>query len=242
MGEAPLLALEGVTKDWGERPVLRDVDLQIESGTATGIVGNNGTGKTTLLRVATGIVVADRGAVRFRGAEIETHRVRFQRELGFLSAGDRGLYARLTVRQNLDFWGGLAGMPGRRRRSRIASVLADFHLGELADRRVDRLSMGQRQRVRIAATFLHEPSLVVLDEPETSLDEVGVALLAEALARLLGQGGAVLIASPEPLDLCSGDWWRLDRGRLEPLGQGIPRQASEAQSPVALATTSAARR
>src|SRR5205823_304802 len=119
-----------------------------------------------------------------------------QRRLGYLSAGDRGLYARLTVVQNLEFWCGLALVPPRQRNALMERAIDRFGLGELARQRVDRTSMGQRQRVRLAMTFLHEPDVVLLDEPQTSLDERGLELLDGALSELTKRGGGALWCSP----------------------------------------------
>ncbi len=218
--------LEGVTKQWGDNLVLDDVDLDISPGTVTGVVGDNGAGKTTLLRIACGMVIPERGSVRFRGADIERERASYQRAIGLLSAGDRGLYARLTVRQNLSFCSGLAGLSRRHRARRISEVLSEFDLDELAQRRVERLSMGQRQRVRLAATFLHEPLIVFLDEPRTSLDETGVSLLAGALDRLAGRGGAALWVSLEPDEPLVTDLRRLSAGRL----QRVDRNGAESEA------------
>jgi ABC-2 type transport system ATP-binding protein len=221
-----LLRLEGITKRWGANLVLDDIDLQLSAGAVTGVEGENGSGKTTLLRIACGIIIPERGRVRFRGADIERERASYQPAIGFLSAGDRGLYARLTVHQNLSFWSGLAGLSRRHRVRRIGEVLAEFDLEELAQRRVERLSMGQRQRVRLAATFLHEPLIVFLDEPRTSLDEAGVALLAGALNRLAGRGGAALWVSHEPDEPLVSDLWRLSARRL----QRVDRTSAESGS------------
>jgi ABC-2 type transport system ATP-binding protein len=194
---------------------LDEIELEICPGTLTGITGDNGAGKTTLLRIACGIIVPDRGAVLYGGIDIELQQSAYHRAIGLLSAGDRSLYARLTVQQNLSFWAGLAGLRRRHRERRIGEVLAEFDLGELAQRRVERLSMGQRQRVRLAMTFLHEPRLVFLDEPRTSLDEMGVSLLAGALNRLASQGGAALSVTHEHYEPLVTDLWRLSAGRLQ---------------------------
>jgi ABC-2 type transport system ATP-binding protein len=196
--------------------VLDQVDLELHPGDIAAIVGQNGTGKTTLLRIVAGIILPESGRVELRGRDIEDDPAAHRGALGFLSAGDRGLIARLTVRQNLDFWGGLAGMPRQARRNRSEAVLSDFDITDLADRRVDRLSMGQRQRVRLAMTFLHQPRLLLLDEPKTSLDEVGFEVLRGALVRLAADGGTVLWASPGVEDPVINRSWVLEAGRIRP--------------------------
>jgi ABC-2 type transport system ATP-binding protein len=236
-----LVALKGVRKRWGDQKVLDGIDLEIPAGAVVSVAGANGSGKTTLLRIATGMIIPDQGSTSFRGVDIERDLAAYQREIGFLSAGDRGLYARLTVRQNLDLWGGLAGLPRRERRRRIDRMLSQFEIVELADRRVDRLSMGQRQRVRLALTFMHHPVIVILDEPRTSLDEAGVSLLNDALARLVGQGGAVLLASPEPSLPFSGQSWLLQSGELQATDAGVPEPARPEAPPGDFATPGAVR-
>jgi ABC-2 type transport system ATP-binding protein len=117
-----------------------------------------------------------------------------------VSAEGGGLYARLSVRRHLDLWAHLCLLSPRERIWAIQRSLVHFELEELADRRVDRLSMGQRQRVRLAMAFQHEPDVVLLDEPRNSLDEDGVELLERALRDVLARRGAVLWAAPTPRD------------------------------------------
>ncbi len=190
------LVLDGVSKCWGNLTVLDQVDLVLEPGQVAWVGGDNGAGKTTLLRIASGLILPDGGHVELCGLSSEHDRRHFYRQLGVLAAGDRGLYARLTVRQNLEFAAGLALLPRARRRQAIATSLERFDLGALAERRVDRMSMGQRQRSRLALTFLHEPTVVLLDEPRTSLDESGLGLLAAALEELTARRGAAVWCSP----------------------------------------------
>ncbi len=194
----PRSALEarGVTKSWSGTPVIEDIDVDLPRGTVTWLGGRNGTGKTTLLRVLAGVIDPDAGEVRIDGLDPVAHRRDYQRRLGYLPAGNGALYARLTVTDNLQFWAGLAMVPRSERAARIDAALQLFELRELAKRRVDRLSMGQRQRVRIAMTFLHDPQVVLLDEPHTSLDEPAMRLLGDALERLVQNAGCALWCSP----------------------------------------------
>lgn len=214
------LALRGVGKRWakGQVPVLDDVDLTIDLGTRTWIGGRNGAGKTTLLRIAAGLIAPDQGTATVYGNRASQDRARYQRVVTFLPAGDRGLYARLTVRRQLEFWARIAMVPPARVAAAVDAAIADFELTELASRRVDRMSMGQRQRLRIAMTFLAEPEVVLLDEPLTSLDAEGVAVLSRAVEGTLGRLGAILWCSPtgEHLDQEFDARWLLDGGRLLP--------------------------
>lgn len=194
----PTLCAAGVAKRWPRRrdPVLAGVDLELGAGEAMHISGRNGVGKTTFLRIVAGLLIADGGSVAVNGLECDRDRRAYNRAIGYLPAGDRGLYARLRVRHQLEFWARLAMIPRREVNSAIQRMLTMFDLDELAERRVDRLSMGQRQRVRLALTFLHQPELVLLDEPTTSLDEEAIALLVAAVQWHLGRGGAVVWCSP----------------------------------------------
>jgi ABC-2 type transport system ATP-binding protein len=192
------LQLRAVSKRWRKqpRPVLDDVDLGVAPGTAVLLTGANGAGKTTLLRLAAGVIAPDRGTVTVRGLSPERSRREFSRRIAFLSAGGSGLYARLSVRRHLDLAARLALLGPGERAAAIEHAINAFDLGPLADNRADRLSMGQRQRVRVAMAFLHEPDLALLDEPSTSLDERGVGLLRSALTRLLARGGAAIWCEP----------------------------------------------
>jgi ABC-2 type transport system ATP-binding protein len=194
----PTLELRAVSKRWRRkaRPILDGLDLSIAPGTAALLTGRNGAGKTTLLRVASGLITPDRGGVRVKGLCPERSRREFHRRVALLSPGGSGLYARLSVRRHLDLAGRLALMARAERVAAVEQTIDDFDLRPLADDRVDRLSMGQRQRVRVAMAFLHNPQLVLLDEPSTSLDDPGVELLNSALSRLLGRGGAAIWCEP----------------------------------------------
>lgn len=198
-GESSRLYLHGVTKTWHRqpKPVLDHVDLDVEPGRLISIVGRNGAGKTTLLRIAAGLIFPEEGVVRLDGLEPRKNRRSYQRRIGFVSASYGGLYARLSVRQHLALWSRLAFIPPVERRAAIEVAINRFDLRELLPaRRVDRLSMGQRQRLRLALAFMHEPKLVLLDEPWNSLDDEGRTILTSALKILVAGGGSAICCSP----------------------------------------------
>jgi ABC-2 type transport system ATP-binding protein len=206
IGSEPALAedwplrLRSVSKRWRSMaaPVLDCLDLELTPGSCAWVGGRNGAGKTTMLRVAAGLIEPDSGRVEVWGETASGAGVRYRRAVSFLPAGDRGLYARLTVRAQLRFWARISMIGPDRFQQLLAAAVEAFALSELLDRRVDRMSMGQRQRLRLAMAFLAEPDVVLLDEPLTSLDGEGGELLAHAIAALLARGGAVLWCSPEP--------------------------------------------
>ncbi len=198
----PLLELRDVHHRWrnASSTVLDDVSLSLASGEVVWIGGRNGVGKTTLLRVAGGILVPQRGAVTIEGCTPRARRGAYQRRIGYLSAGDRGLYARMKVSQQLDYWARLAYVPRRERRGLVEAAIADFGLGDYAQHRVDRLSQGWRQRVRLAMAFLHRPDVLLLDEPRNSLDDDGYAVLNAQVRSAAARGATVLWCSPRGED------------------------------------------
>jgi ABC-2 type transport system ATP-binding protein len=212
------MRLRNLSKRWRKDlpPVLAGLDLTLAPGTATWVGGRNGVGKTTMLRIAAGLIEPDQGRAEVWGFSARESRARYQELVSFLPAGDRGLYARLTVRRQLEFWARIAMVPGDRLREAVDGAIATFELGDLAERRVDRMSMGQRQRLRIAMTFLTRPEIVLLDEPLTSLDAEGAALLQAAIDDVLARDGAVLWCSPsgERVDAQFDARWTIERGRL----------------------------
>jgi heme ABC exporter ATP-binding subunit CcmA len=216
-----LLLAERLTKRWqrGRLTVLESADLAVEGGTLVSLFGANGSGKTTLLRILAGLISPDAGQVRVDGLDPRKDRVAYQQRIGFLSAGYGGMYARLTVRRQLAFWARIAFVPGARRASACDEAMARFDLFALAGRRLDRLSMGQRQRVRLAMAFLHHPDLVLLDEPWNSLDSEGEHLLAASLIELRNRGGSAICCTPTGVELARAvpnvdRALRLERGSL----------------------------
>ncbi len=215
----PLLEMKGIYHRWKgqKQPVLDEVSLDLRAGEVTWIGGRNGVGKTTLLRLAAGILLPQRGRVDIGELNSEARGNRYQRQIGFLSAGDRSLQARMRVTQQLDYWARLAYVPRELRRERVEVSLERFGLVEFADRRVDRMSMGQRQRIRLAMAFLHEPSVILLDEPRNSLDDEGYELLNVQTRWASERGATTLWCSPRGEDRvieCDASY-SLSEGRLE---------------------------
>lgn len=219
----PSLQAAGISFAWQGRQVLAGVDVELSAGTIMALRGANGAGKTTLIRILAGALEPSEGTVRLGALDAISDRRAYVRRVGFAAAGDRGIYARLDVRANLEFAGGLALVGRARLRQLIAAAIERFDLGALASRRGDRLSLGQRQRVRLAMAFLHEPDVVLLDEPTSSLDADATGLVAAALRELTARGASALWAAPngaEP-DLPSDRVLALAGGHLSGQRDGL---------------------
>lgn len=193
-----ILSASGVTKRWGrgQSPILDGVDFELQRGALIGLQGANGAGKTTFLRILAGLFLPDSGTVSLDGLDPVRQRRAYQRRLGFVPAGQGALYARMSVKGHLEYWARLALLPPGDRGTAVEVALGRFDLLPLAGNRVDRLSMGQRQRVRLAMGFLHTPDVVLLDEPSNSLDEAGLDRLHSVIDDFRGRGKTLLWCSP----------------------------------------------
>jgi ABC-type multidrug transport system ATPase subunit len=214
---SPLLQIEGLTKRWDSQrsPVLDDVSLALPRSTLMMLVGRNGVGKTTLLRIVAGVIAPNRGTVVVDGLQAFRNRRQYAQRVGFLSAHQGGLYPRLTAGQHLDYWARIAFIPRGLRPAAIKQAVDRFALEEFLARRADRISMGQRQRLRLALTFLHDPSLILLDEPGNSLDPEGIALLLQVLEDSRARGGAAIWCTPAADGSAEPDLlYELDGGKV----------------------------
>ena len=171
-----------------------DVSLTARDGEITGILGPNGAGKTTLLRMLATLIVPDRGHAAVNGHDVVAEREAVRRQIGVLS-DSRGLYPRLTARENIAYYGHLHGVPGAVLDTRIDALLATLNLSALAERRVQGFSQGEKMKVAIARALVHDPQVVMLDEPTNGLDIMSVRALREQLRTLRHQGKCLVFSS-----------------------------------------------
>ena len=153
----------------GTVEAVRGVDLDCRPGEIYGLLGPNGAGKTTTLRMLATILAPTSGQAFIDGVEVGTDPLEVRRRIGFLS-GSTGLYPRLTARETLEYFGQLHGMDAATLRNKVEAVIEAFDIGPFQDGRCEGLSTGQRQRVSIARAVLHDPPVLILDEPTTGLD------------------------------------------------------------------------
>jgi sodium transport system ATP-binding protein len=192
--ETAMLEVDGISKRFGALPALAAVSLHVAAGEIVGLLGPNGAGKTTALRVIAGILTPDAGRVRIAGLDVREQALAAKRRLGFLS-GDTQLYQRLTPREVLRYFGRLYDVAEERLSRRIADLVAELEMGSFADRPCGTLSSGQKQRANLARAFLHEPELLILDEPTTALDIVSGQFIVEAIRSERARGRAVLFST-----------------------------------------------
>ena len=186
-----MLQLREVTKAYGERRAVDGVSFEVPPGSLTGFVGANGAGKTTTMRVVLGITAADSGSVTWQGTELDAA---FRRRIGYMPE-ERGLYPRMPVRRQLVHLARLHGLDAATAGRRTDELLERLDLGERGDDQVDALSLGNQQRAQIAAALVHDPALLLLDEPFSGLDPVAVDRLTELLREVAAAGVPVLFSS-----------------------------------------------
>jgi heme ABC exporter ATP-binding subunit CcmA len=218
------VAVEGIWKFYGDYPALRDISLEAAPGACLALIGRNGAGKTTLLRILAGFSRPGRGQVRIFGSgprETET-----RRRIGFIGHGI-AVYDELSALENLELFARLYHLPDPERRAR--EWLERTGLTRVANGLVREFSRGMRQRLAVARAFLHEPSVLLLDEPFTALDDKAIAVLQRLLVAALAEGKTIVLSTHqlrEALELAS-DVALLSRGQVAFHGPCTPEMVAD---------------
>ncbi len=186
-----VLRCEGLTRRFGDRTAVDDVSFEIARGETYGLLGPNGSGKTTTISMLAGILVPDAGSVQLAGKPLTPRSIEAKRAVGLVPQ-EIALYQDLTAAENLRFFGRLQGLKGKQLQARIASVLEIVGVADRADDRIDEFSGGMKRRVNIAAGMLHEPQLIILDEPTVGVDPQSRNQILESIEVLGGEGVSVL--------------------------------------------------
>src|ERR1051325_2815063 len=184
------VAVEGVWKFYGDYPALRDIQLEAEPGSCLALIGRNGAGKTTLLRIIAGFSTPQRGKVKICGTEPRQPETR--RKMGFIGHGI-SVYDELSALENLTLFGKLYGLADPRRSA--IEWLERTGLERVKNGLVREFSRGMRQRLAVARAFLHDPSVLLLDEPFTALDDKAIAVLQTVLREGLAAGKTIVMST-----------------------------------------------
>jgi ABC-2 type transport system ATP-binding protein len=186
-----VLELDGVTRRYGDRVALDALSFSVAPGQVFGFVGPNGAGKTTAMRIVVGVLAPDAGEVRWNGAPVDAE---MRSHIGYMPE-ERGLYPKMQVRRQLEYLATLHGMGAAGARAAAGRWVERVGLAERAGERVEKLSLGNQQRVQLAAALVHAPDVLVLDEPFSGLDPGGVDLMSGVLAEVAARGVPVLFSS-----------------------------------------------
>ena len=186
-----ILSLDQVTKSYGRTRAVKTISFGVPHGSIFGLLGPNGAGKTSTIRMLTGITLPDSGTITLFG---EPQREDHQNRIGYMPE-ERGLYKKLTVREQLEYLGSLKGMNASALKSAIDFWLKRFDIRSWEKKKTSDLSKGMQQKVQFILTLLHDPDLLVLDEPLTGLDPVNAELVNEVILELRSRGKTIILST-----------------------------------------------
>ena len=189
-----MIEVTNLHKRFGKVTAVEDVSFRADNGVVTGLLGPNGAGKTTTLRMLYTLIRPDRGSAKVDGLEVAERPLEVRRAIGVLPDA-RGLYPRLTAREHVRYAGELHGLQGAALDARIAELLELLDMKDIADRRTEGFSQGERMKVALARALVHGPRNVLLDEPTNGLDVMSTRAVRTLIRRLREQGHCVVFSS-----------------------------------------------
>ena len=219
------IVTRGLRKTFGRLVAVEGLDLTVPSGQIFGLLGPNGSGKTTTIRLLTGLIPPTSGSAEVAGIDVVHHPEKVRRRIGYMSQRF-GLYPDLTVRENLEFYAGVYGLIGAERKARITEQVEAYILGERLGQLAGTLSGGWKQRLALACATTHRPDLVFLDEPTAGVDPASRRLFWQLIHREVKAGMTVLVTTHymDEAEQC-GQLAFLSRGHL--IGFGTPKEITE---------------
>ena len=186
--------VKNISKEFGEKDIIKSVSFSIEDGTTFALLGPNGAGKTTIIRLLLGVLTPDTGEVElFNELLTSDNRAKLLKGVGVQNDGN--LYEKLTVRENLHFFGKLYGLDEVAIRLRIDELKEIFHIQQYLDMNLGDLSKGNRQKVLLARAILHSPELLILDEPTTGLDPEAIDEFNSLIKKIKQQGVTIIMCT-----------------------------------------------
>ncbi|KMK75496.1 ATP-binding cassette domain-containing protein [Alkalihalobacillus pseudalcaliphilus] len=194
-----MIKVEQVSRSFRDKKVtveaLKKVTFEIEKGEVVGLLGENGAGKTTLLRMISTILEPSEGTIHIDGIDIHKQPMAIKSNIGVLFGSETGMYDRLTARENLTYFAQLYGMTKQETKARIEDLAKRFGMEDYLDRKVGGFSKGMRQKVTIARTLIHNPDIILLDEPTTGLDITSANMFRELIHSLRQEGKTIIFSS-----------------------------------------------
>jgi ABC-2 type transport system ATP-binding protein len=194
VSEEAFLRIEGVSCRFGATEAVRDVTLTVEAGTIFGLVGSDGAGKSTLLRMTATMLRPASGRIRIGGLDVVTQKAEAKDFIGYMPQRF-GLYQDLTVEENIDFFMDIFGITGTERKARKALYLGFSNLLPFTDRPAGNLSGGMKQKLGLACVLVHEPKLLILDEPTNGVDPVSRQEFWEILGKMRAEGMTIFVST-----------------------------------------------
>ena len=228
------LVVDRLTKRFGSVVALDALSFEVPRGQVFGFLGANGAGKTTTMRIALGVLRPDEGSIAWDGVRSDDLP---RTTWGYLPE-ERGLYPRMTILDQLVYFAGLYGVPADVAAREVRHWLARFRVPEFADRRAEELSKGNQQKVQFLAAILHDPDVLLMDEPFTGLDPVNVSLLREAFLELRDRGKTIIFSTHqmETAEAMCESVAIVDRGRVVVQGS-IAELAADGKQTILVATS-----
>ncbi len=210
-----MIEVRNLAKRFGSIEAVRDVSFKALDGRVTGLLGPNGAGKSTCLRILYTAIKADSGSASINGNDCAVQALAVRRELGVLPHAT-GLYPKLTARENIRYFGELHGLSGDPLERSIDTLLTRLDLTDIADRRAQGFSQGQRIKVALARALVHEPRTIILDEPTNGLDVMAIRHLRDLIRKLRDDGCCVLLSSHvmQEIDALCDDLVIISNGRV----------------------------
>lgn len=209
-----LVEANGLTKKYKDVVAVDNLSFALDQGKILGILGPNGAGKSSLLNIISTLIKPEKGELRFRGSDAIKDPKSLRLFLGVVPQ-EIALYGTLSVEENLDFWGGIYGLESKVLKQRIGEVLEMIGLSGVSKKKVNTISGGMKRRVNIAAALVHNPELVIMDEPTVGIDIQSRKYILEAIKKLKDRGSSVIFTSHylDELEMLSDKIMIMDHGR-----------------------------
>lgn len=190
-----MLEVKNLTKKFKDKVAVDNVSFKVEPGEIVALLGENGAGKTTTLRMISTMLKISEGQAVVNGYDVSKEPDKVRKEIGILFGGEVGIYDRLTARENIEYFAELNGIPKQETKERISKLSKELGMDEYIDKRVGKFSRGMKQKVSIARSIVHEPNVMLFDEPSTGLDVTAARTIQDFILDCKAQGKTIVFSS-----------------------------------------------